>query len=88
MKASKQDVKYYFAIRDLIHKKLLKDGTLMCRDELNDFLKWYSDLENVSLSNISHDDLQILKESTKYFAHSIGLHLDKDEKIDLNFEIS
>lgn len=73
MKASSKDKEFYFAIRDEIQSKLIADGAGISKSELHTFLKWYADLENVSLSTITHDELQTLKEWSKQFAQTIGL---------------
>lgn len=87
--AQRIDKEFYFKIRDKIHRKLLADGNIMCKDEVHKFLKHYADLTNVSLSSITHEELQQLKEWSKQFAESIGLTIkeSKNEKQndDLNF---
>jgi cyclopropane fatty-acyl-phospholipid synthase-like methyltransferase len=78
-KATKDDKEFYFTMRDEIHKKLSKDGVLISKPSLHDILKYNADLEEQSMKDITHEDLQTLKEWSKNFAQSIGLVI-KDKK--------
>lgn len=81
MKASSQDKLYYFNLRDQIQRHMSNtDGCLLSKDELHNYLKWYADLDHVSMKTISHEDLQILKEWSKQFAATIGLDIKDQEE--------
>jgi len=87
-KASTADIKFYKGVQLVkIHDKVISDGAYMSIDELDTFLKAYANLEGLSCSDMSHDQIQVLKEYSKQFAVSIGMSVntfDKD-KINLNF---
>ena len=82
-KASKADIKFFKGVQLIhIHNQLTKDGTFISLDELEDFLKAYADLDGVSCSKMSHEQMQELKEFTKQFACSIGMGEDYFDKFD------
>jgi hypothetical protein len=87
-KATKSDITFYKAILLVkIHTKVVSDGAYISIDELDKFLKSYADLEGISCSNMSNEQMQILKEYSKQFACSIGMsesEFDKDND-DLDF---
>ncbi len=88
-KATQSDIKFYKGVLLVnIHSKLVSDKTYMSIDELDEFLKAYSDLEGLSCSEMSHNQMQQLKEYCKQFAASINMGVDafdKDKRINLNF---
>ena len=88
-KATKADIKY-FKGRLLIElqKKLQEDGTIMSKDELEDYLKWMVDLDPyTSVKDITHEQMQDLKEAGKFLAAQTKIKLKEDEndEINLNF---
>ena len=86
--ATKADIKYYKGVILIeIHNKLIHDGTFWSIEELDNFLKDYADLFGLSCSDLTHWQMQQLKEMSKQFACSIGMGedcFDKD-KTTLNF---
>lgn len=86
MKASKEDIKFYKGVILIqIHDYLTKEQTFLSLEELDNFLKDYADLFGISCSDMTHNEMQELKEYSKQFAMSVGLDLDKDNGINLNF---
>jgi len=88
-KASQADIKFYKGVLLVkIHDKLTSDKTYMSIDELDTFLKSYADLNELSCGEMTHEQMQILKEYSKQFASSIGMGVDafdKDNEINFNF---
>ncbi len=85
-KASNGDITFFKGVLlKQIHAKVVSDGALMSSDEMEVFLKGYADLADVSCTDMSHDQMQQLKEYCKYFAMSIGLDIDKNNGINFNF---
>lgn len=83
-KATTKDKKFYKGVLlDKIHTKLVKDKTYISIDELDLFLKAYADLESISCNDMSHEQMQTLKEYCKQFARSIGLVI-KESKNEVN----
>ena len=87
-KSSTTDIKFFKGVLCVkIHDKVVSDGAYMSIDELSDILKAHADLEDISCSDMSHEQMQQLKEFSKQFATSIGMsenEFDKDND-DLNF---
>jgi len=89
-KASTTDIKFFKGVMLVkIHDQLIADGTYYSIDELDTFLKAYSDLEGLSCSDMTIDQMQQLKEQSKQFACSIGMGVDAfdKDKINLKFEL-
>lgn len=85
MKASTIDIRFYKGvILQRIHSELTKVQAISI-DELDEFLKHYADLDLKSCSDMTHDEMQILKEWSKQFAMSIGVDIDDNNEINLNF---
>ena len=90
-KATQSDKIFYKGVLLVkIHDKLTSDGTFMSIDELDKFIKSYADLEDISCNDMSHEQMQQLKEYSKQFAASIGMgetYFDKQQpcEADLNF---
>ena len=86
-KATLEDKKFYFALRDDIHKWYSNDDVLLDKVGLHEVLKMYADLEDVSMVDITHDQLQQLKEWTKQYAlEHCGIEYDNDNRLKLNFK--
>lgn len=85
-KASKGDITFFKGVALVkIHDKLVLDESPISIDELEDLLKHLSGLTGVSCSDMSHEEMQWLKERSKKFAMDIGLDIDKNNGIHLNF---
>ena len=85
-KASKRDITFYKAILlEQIHKEVVSKGASISSEEMDLFLKDYADLANMSCLDMSHDQMQQLKEWSKFFAMTIDLDIDKNNGIHLNF---
>lgn len=77
MKASKADIIFFHKLVQLILEGAKVDLSF---DELKEYLKYYADLEGKSCGDMTHDELQQLKEWSKHFAVQIGVELkDIDE---------
>jgi hypothetical protein len=90
MKATPKDKKYYFAMRDEICEHLNNKfkHIMTSRQELHEGLKYYADLEDVSMEDIDHDQIQQLKEWTKQYAlEHCGLDLDAGNGIQFNWNL-
>lgn len=85
-KASNGDITFYKGVLlKQIHKEVVSKGAIISIDEMDLFLKDYADLPNLSCLDMSHDQMQQLKEWSKHFAMSIGLDIDKNNGINFNF---
>lgn len=71
MKASKADIKFYKGVLlENLHKKMVADGTTISIDELDMFLKDMIYYEG-STKDMSHEQMQDLKEVCKFLAEQI-----------------
>ena len=76
MKASKADIKFYKGVLLIaIHDKMVSDGTTISIDELDTFLKSMIDYEG-STKDITHEQMQDLKEVCKFLADQINCKID------------
>ena len=86
--ASTKDKKFYKGILLIkIRRKLISDGTYYSVEELDLFLKAYADLEGISCNDMSHEEMQILKEFCKQFARSIGLVIKESKNEEQNDDL-
>ena len=76
MKASKADIIFFHKLVQLILEGAKVDLSFV---ELKEYLKWYADLEK-SCSDMTHDELQELKEWSKHFAVTIGVEIKDIDK--------
>lgn len=86
-RASKAHITLYKGvILQRIHSKLTADGNNISIDETDGILKMYADLDK-SCKDMSKDELNTLIEWSKQFATTIGLDLDDNNEIKINWEI-
>jgi hypothetical protein len=86
-KATQSDKEFYWTMRDAIHTYYRNDGVLLSKVGLHEVLKMYADMEGVSMKDITHDELQELKEWTKnYSLEHCGIEYDEDKRLKLNFK--
>lgn len=80
--ASTKDIKFYKGVLiELIRAQLNKDGVEMSYDELDGFLKYRAGLFEVSCKDMTHEQMQDLKEWSKEFAASIGVDIKDQEEL-------
>ena len=80
--ASKADIKFYKGVLvKLIHSKMSKDCITVTYDEVDSLLKYRAGLFEVSCKDMTHDQMQELKEYSKALATQIGVEvLDQEER--------
>ena len=76
MKPTTSDRKYFFALRDTIHAKTVKDSAGLTKQEITDKIKHMADLTDTSVNDMTKDEFQMLKEAAKLLAYQIGLEVD------------
>ena len=80
--ASPKDIKFYKGVLiELIRAQLNKDGVEMSYDELDGFLKYRAGLFEVSCKDMTHEQMQDLKEWSKEFAASIVVDIKDQEEL-------
>ena len=89
MQASKKDIKYFKGgLLIEIQTKLQESGTILSTGEIEDLLKWMIDINpDTSVKDITHQQMQDLKEVGKFLAAQTKIKLKEDEndEINLNF---
>lgn len=86
-------IKYYFALRDEIWKHYNKIGSQVSKEGLHEFLKLVycqeAQREPFSITELCEQELNDLAECTKFYAFNhLGLDLDPDERLKLDFNRS
>lgn len=80
--ASTKDIKFYKGVLiQLIRAQLTEDGVHITQDELDGFLKYRAGLFEVSCKDMTHEQMQDLKEWSKEFAASIGVDIKDQEEL-------
>jgi len=80
--ASTKDIKFYKGVLiQLIRAQLTEDGVHITQDELDGFLKYRAGLFEVSCKDMTHEQMQDLKEWSKEFATSIGVDIKDQEEL-------
>lgn len=80
--ARTKDIKFYKGVLiQLIRAQLTEDGVHITQDELDGFLKYRAGLFEVSCKDMTHEQMQDLKEWSKEFAASIGVDIKDQEEL-------
>lgn len=79
MKATEQDKRFYWLMRDAIREHYASEGVELTKEGLHEYLKHYAQLR-VSMEEITKDELAKLKECTKFYAlNRLGIDFDEDD---------
>ena len=85
--ASTKHIKLYKGVvLERIHSKLTADGNNISITEVDNLLKNYADLEK-SCKDMSKDELNTLIEWSKQFAMTIGVDLDDNNEIQIQWKL-
>ena len=91
MKVSKADIKFFKGVLLVnLHDELNKTHTRYSLEELENLLKYMSDIDlNTSVKDITKDQMQDLKESAQFLAVQCRIKITRDDYLDdltnLNF---
>jgi hypothetical protein len=82
MMASNKDIKFYKGVLiELIRAQMSEDGLEVSHDEIDGLLKYRAGLFEVSCKDMTHEQMQDLKEWSKQFAASIGVNIKDQEEL-------
>ena len=93
MKASKKDIKYFKGVLvQEVQTALRSNKTYLSDDQVSDFIKKYTgeydeDLFGISCSDMSKDQMQMLKEASNYLVVQLTMPIkeDNNDLKNLNF---
>ena len=76
MKASKADIKFYKGVLlEKIHTKAVNDGTIVSIYEMDNVIKDMCGVLGKSCNDITHEQMQDLKECAKFLADQLGVEI-------------